>query len=62
MSITQELSLANRADLMLREEWIEKVKDRFPSLSVRLAPELEVYDGGSGDTGQESSMSGDEVA
>ena len=63
VSITQELSLANRADLMLRREWIEKVKDRFPSLSVRLAPELEVYDDGSGDTDQESSsVSGDEVA
>ena len=45
VSITQELSLANRADLMLRQEWIEKVRDRFPDLSFRLSPELEVADG-----------------
>lgn len=53
VSITQELALANRADLELREEWIEKVRDRFPSLSVRLAPELSVRqegEDGSGDT------------
>lgn len=56
ISITQELSLRNRADLLLREDWIAKVKDRFPDLSVRLAPELEVYDGGYSD---QTSMSSD---
>lgn len=61
VSITQELSLQNRADLMLRQEWIEKVRDRFPDLSFRLAPELEVSDAGSGDTGP-SSMRSEEVA
>ena len=61
VSITQELSLANRADLMLRQEWVEKVRDRFPSLSVRLAPELEVYDG-SGDTDPASPMRSEEIA
>ena len=60
VSITQELSLANRADLMLREEWVDKVRDRFPDLSVRLSPELEVYDGRP-DQGT-SSVSGDEIA
>ena len=61
VSITQELSLANRADLELREEWIEKVRDRFPDLSVRLAPELEVSDG-SGDTGPSAYMRSEEIA
>lgn len=46
VSITQELSLANRADLILRKQWVDKVKDRFPDLTVRLAPELEVFDDG----------------
>ena len=62
VSITQELSLQNRADLMLRQEWIEKVRDRFPDLSFRLAPELEVSDAGSGDTGPSASMRSEEVA
>lgn len=61
VSITQELSLANRADLMLREAWVDKVRDRFPEMRVSLAPEVSVYDDGR-DPGHVASMRSEEVS
>lgn len=64
ISITQELSLTNRFDLEIRKKWLEdpKIKEMFPDLTVRLAPELEVIDDERGYSDDErTSMSGSEI-
>ncbi len=40
LSINQELSLIIRRDYELRMQWLDKVKDRFPEMTIEIAPEL----------------------
>lgn len=42
ISITQELSLTIRQDFIRRQDWLQKVKDIMPGLSVEIAPELAI--------------------
>lgn len=44
VSVTQELDLRNRREIRLCEQWVEKVRDFFPGLSVELSPEVALYD------------------
>lgn len=44
VSVTQELDLINRRELRMCEQWVEKVRGFFPSLSVELSPEVALYD------------------
>lgn len=57
LSINQELSLIIRRDYELRMQWLDRVKDRFPDLTIEIAPELaipEYAENGPGDRRQDN--------
>lgn len=56
ISINQQLAIINRRDLEVRRRWLENplIRERFPDLQVRLAPELEVSDDGQDTDGTEA--------